>query len=95
MITSSQIFSHPLEALSSILKYKKQLEHFGHKATITSLTFDTSGNILAAGSLNGSISIWAVTTGSALHCVNACTPILSLAWLNGSEGFVFGCEHVS
>ena len=57
------------------------------------MALDTSGSILAAGSLDGNISIWAVDTGSALHRVNARTPVLSLVWLTGSEGFVFGCEN--
>jgi hypothetical protein len=79
--------------MSSVLKYKKRFKRFGHKGAITSLAFDTSGSILAAGSLDGHISVWAAATGSSLHRVNARTPILSLVWLSGSEGFVFGCEN--
>jgi WD40 repeat protein len=79
--------------MSSTLKYKKRFERFCHDGTITSVALDTSGSILAAGSLDGNISIWAVDTGCALHRVNARTPILSLVWLTGSEGFVFGCEN--
>ena len=79
--------------MSSVLKYKKRFECFCHKDTITSLALDASGSTLAAGSLDGSISVWAVATGSALHRVNARNPILSLVWSTGSEGFVFGCEN--
>ncbi|KAN0127449.1 WD40-repeat-containing domain protein [Lactarius tabidus] len=60
--TSTRIFGRPLEAMSSVLKYKKRFKHFGHKGAITSLAFDTSGSILAAGSLDGHISVWAAAT---------------------------------
>ncbi|KAN0136774.1 WD40-repeat-containing domain protein [Lactarius tabidus] len=68
--TSTRIFGRPLEAMSSVLKYKKRFKRFGHKGAITSLAFDTSGSILAAGSLDGHISVWAAATGSSLHRVH-------------------------
>ncbi|KAH9021464.1 WD40-repeat-containing domain protein [Lactarius pseudohatsudake] len=83
----------PLETMSSVLKYKKRFERCCHDGAITSVALNPRGNILAVGSLDGSISVWAVDTGSALHRVNARTPIHSLVWSTGSEGFVFGCEN--
>ncbi|KAI9444331.1 WD40-repeat-containing domain protein [Lactarius indigo] len=79
--------------MSSVLKYKKRFEHYCHDGPITSVALNPRGGILAAGSLDGNVSVWAVDTGSALHRVNARTPILSLVWSTGSEGFVFGCEN--
>ena len=77
----------------SILKYKKRYERCFHNDTITSVALNPQGSIFAAGSLDGNVSVWAVDTGSALHRINARTPIHSLVWSTGLEGFVFGCEN--
>ncbi len=79
--------------MSSVLKYKKRFERNSHDSAITSVALNPRGSILAAGSLDGNISVWAVDTGSSLHRVNARSPILSLVWSTCSEGFVFGCEN--
>lgn len=76
-----------------ILKYKKRYDHHFHGGSITSLSFNSYGSVFAAGSLDGTVSIWAVDIANALHCINARSPIHSLVWPTGSEGFVFGCEN--
>lgn len=77
----------------SILKYKKRYERSFHLNTITSVALNSQGSIFAAGSLDGNVSVWAVDTGSALHRINARTPVHSLVWSTDVEGFVFGCEN--
>jgi WD40 repeat protein len=54
---------------------------------------NSHGSTFAAGSLDGTASVWALDTGVALHRINARTPIRSLVWSTGSEGFIFGCEN--
>ena len=76
-----------------MLRYKRWYEHSFHKGAITSVAFNPCGKILAAGSLDGLVSVWEVNTGSVLHCINARTPVHSLAWSSGPEGFIFGCEN--
>ena len=57
------------------------------------MSLDPHGTILAVGSLDGLVSVWDVNSGIALHCINAHSPILSLAWSSGPKGFIFGCEN--
>ena len=77
----------------SMLRYKRRYERSFHKGPITSIAFNPCGKILAASSLDGLVSVWEVNTGSALHCINARTPVHSLVWSSGPEGFIFGCEN--
>lgn len=76
-----------------VLKYKKRYDRHFHGGPITSLAFNSHGDIFAAGSLDGTVSVWAVDTANALHRINAHAPIHSLVWSTGSEGFIFGCEN--
>lgn len=76
-----------------VLKYKKRYDRRFHDGPIMSLSFNSYGSMFAAGSLDGTVSVWAVDTANALHRINARTPIHSLVWSTGSEGFVFGCEN--
>ena len=57
------------------------------------MAFDSCGSLLAAGSLDGFVSVWEVDTGSILHYINARTPVHSLVWSSGPKGFIFGCEN--
>ena len=77
----------------STLRYKKWYEHTFHKSALTSVVFNSCGSLLAAGGLDGLVSVWDVHTGSILHCINARTPVHSLVWSSGPEGFIFGCEN--
>ena len=79
--------------MPSILQYKKRYERFFHEGAVTSMAFDPHGTILAAGSLDGLVSIWDVNSGATLYCINAHTPVLSLVWSSGPNGFIFGCEN--
>ena len=79
--------------IPSILRYKKRYERSFHKRAITSVAFNSCGNLLAASSLDGLVSVWEVNTGSVLHTINARTPVHSLVWSSGPEGFIFGCEN--
>jgi len=76
-----------------VLKYKKRYDHHFHDGPITSLSFNSHGSLFAAGSLDGTVSVWAVDTANALHCINVRTPIRSLVWPQCAEGFIFGCEN--
>jgi WD40 repeat protein len=79
--------------MPSVLRYKKHYERFFHEGAVTSMDLNPHGTILAVGSLDGLVSVWDVSSGTALHCINAHTPILSLVWSSGPEGFIFGCEN--
>lgn len=82
-----------VKMIPSILQYKKRYERSFHKGAITSVAFNSCGNLLAASGLNGLVSVWEVNTGSVLHCINTRTPVHSLMWSSGPEGFIFGCEN--
>lgn len=82
-----------VKMVPSTLRYKKWYERTFHKSALMSVVFNSCGSLLAAGGLDGLVSVGDVHTGSILHCINARTPVHSLVWSSGPEGFIFGCEN--
>lgn len=48
---------------------------------------------LVTGSDDCTVIVWATNTGSMLCHIKTHTPVLSLAWLTNSNGFLLGCKN--
>ncbi|XP_049935327.1 ribosome biogenesis protein BOP1 homolog, partial [Nymphaea colorata] len=61
------------------------LEYKGHTGPVTSISIESSGQLIASGSIDGTVRIWEIETGRCLRDWKFDEPILHVAWNPISE----------
>jgi WD40 repeat protein len=57
------------------------------------MVLSPNGRRLITGSDDSTLLVWSTQSGVTLCRIKAHSPILSLAWLTNSTGFLFGCKN--
>jgi WD40 repeat protein len=79
--------------MSQQLDYQECYRKAAHESIINTMVLSPDGCRLITGSSNSTLLIWSTQSGSILCCIKSHSPVLSLAWLKNSNGFLFGCEN--
>ena len=79
--------------MSHQLKYQECYRKCAHKAVINAMVLSPDGGRLITGSDDCTILVWSTQSGSILCRIKAHSPVVSLAWLTNSNGFLMGCEN--
>ena len=75
------------------LDYQEFYRMTAHESVINAMVLSPDGRRLITGSGDSTILMWSTKTGSTLCRIKTHSPVLSLAWLKNSNGFLFGCEN--
>lgn len=75
------------------LNYQERYQRLAHSSYINAVALSPDGRWFVTGSDDSTVLVW--STGSAVdRChIKAHSPVLSLAWLTNSNGFIFGCKN--
>ena len=79
--------------MSQQLEYKEFYRKPGHKSIIRVMVLSPDGRRLVTGSDDSTVLVWSTHSGAILYRIKAHSPVLSLAWLRNSNGFLFGCKN--
>jgi WD40 repeat protein len=75
------------------LEYQERFKKSAHGSTINAMVISPDGRRLVTGSDDATVLVWSTRSGVALCRFKAHSPVLSLAWLRNSKGFIFGCKN--
>lgn len=75
------------------LDYQECYRKVAHESVINAMVLSPDGRRLITGSGDSTVLMWSTQSGSILCRIKTHSPVLSLAWLKGSNGFLFGCEN--
>lgn len=75
------------------LEYRERFNQSAHGSTINTMVISPDGRRLVTGSDDSTVLVWSTRSGVALCRLKAHSPVLSLAWLRNSKGFIFGCRN--
>lgn len=75
------------------LEYQECYRKVAHESVINAMVLSPDGRRLITGSGDSTVLMWSTQSGSTLCRIKAHSPVLSLAWLKNSNGFLFGCEN--
>lgn len=75
------------------LKYKECYRKLAHNSVINAIVLSRDGRRLITGSDDSTVLVWSTQNGSALCRIKTHSPVLSLAWVTNSSGFLLGCEN--
>ena len=75
------------------LNYQECYHMAAHESVINAMVLSPDRRRLITGSGDSTILMWSTQTGSTLCRIKTHSPVLSLAWLKNSNGFLFGCEN--
>jgi len=75
------------------LEYQECYYKLGHESVINAMVLSPDGRRLVTGSEDSTVLVWSTQSGATLFRIKAHSPVLSLAWLRNSRGFVFGCKN--
>ena len=78
--------------MSQHLKYQEHFSQVAHKSVINAMVIRPDGHRLVTASDDATIVVWSTWSGVVLCCFKAHLPVLSLAWMRNSKGFIFGCK---
>ena len=79
--------------MSQQLEYREYYHKLGHEAVIKAMVLSPDGRRLVTGSDDSTVLMWSTQSGATLCHIKAYSPVLSLAWLKNSKGFIFGCKN--
>ena len=79
--------------MSQQLEYRERFNQSAHESTINAMVISPDGRRLVMGSDDSTVLVWSTRSGVALCRIKAHSPVLSLAWLRNSMGFIFGCRN--
>ncbi len=75
------------------LDYQECYHKVAHESVINAMVLSPDGCRLITGSGDSTVLMWSTQSSSILCRIKAHSPVLSLAWLKNSTGFLFGCEN--
>lgn len=75
------------------LDYQECYREAAHESVINAMALSPDGRRLITGSADSTVLMWSTQSGSTLCRIKIHSPVLSLAWLKHSNGFLFGCEN--
>jgi hypothetical protein len=79
--------------MSQQLEYQECYHKLGHESVIKAMVLSPDGRRLVTGSEDSTVLVWSTQSGATLFRIKAHSPVLSLAWLTNSKGFIFGCKN--
>lgn len=79
--------------MSHQLQYQECYRKHAHESVINAMVLSPDGGRLVTGSDDGTVFVWSTQSGSMLSHLKAHTPVISLAWLTNSNGFLLGCKN--
>ena len=79
--------------MSQQLEYRESYRKPAHKSLINVMVLSPDGRRLVTGSDDSTVLVWSSHSGAILCRIKAHSPVLSLAWLRNSNGFLFGCKN--
>ena len=79
--------------MSQQLEYQERFTRLTHEAVITTMVISPDGHRLVTGSNDSTMLVWSTRSGVVLCRFKAHSPVLSLAWMRNSKGFLFGCKN--
>jgi WD40 repeat protein len=78
--------------MSEWLEYQECYRKLAHKSVINAIVLSHDGRRLVTGSDDSTVLVWSTLNGSTLCRVKTHSPVLSLAWVRSSSGFLLGCK---
>ena len=78
--------------MSQHLEYRERFSQVAHKSVINAMVISPDGCRLVTASDDATVLVWSTRSGVVLCRFKAHSPVLSLAWMRNSKGFIFGCK---
>lgn len=75
------------------LKYQEHYQRLAHNSGINAIALSPDGRRFITGSDDSTVLVWSTGSAVALCHIKAHSPVISLAWLTNSNGFIFGCKN--
>ncbi|KAI0281517.1 WD40-repeat-containing domain protein [Russula brevipes] len=79
--------------MSQKLEYQEHYHRLAHESSINTLVLSPNGRRLVTGGDDSVVLVWSTQSGITLFRIKAHSPILTLAWLGNTNGFIFGCQN--
>ncbi|KAI0285547.1 WD40-repeat-containing domain protein [Russula brevipes] len=79
--------------MSQKLEYQERYQRLAHESSINTMVLSPNGRRLVTGGDDSVVLVWSTQSGITLFRIKAHSPILSLAWLRNTNGFIFGCQN--
>ncbi len=79
--------------MSQRLEYQERFNRLAHESVINAMVVSPDGRRLVSGSDDSTVLVWSTRSGVVLCRLKAHSPVLSLAWVRNSRGFIFGCKN--
>lgn len=87
--TATPLHSHFVMNTLPSLIYKRRFRLSGeHFDSITVLSFNPTGTLLASGGIDGRLCLWSTTSGKAMHIITGRLGFLCAAWVDDQSLFV-------
>lgn len=78
--------------MSEWLEYQECYHRVAHSSVINVMVLSHDGRRLVTGSDDSTVLVWSTQNGSTLCRIKTHSPVLSLAWVGNSSGFLLGCQ---
>ncbi|KAH9068121.1 WD40-repeat-containing domain protein [Lactarius deliciosus] len=79
--------------MSQRLEYQERFNRLAHESVINAMVVSPDGRRLVTGSDDSTVLVWSSRSSVALCRFKTHSPVLSLAWVESSKGFIFGCKN--
>ncbi|KAH9024441.1 WD40-repeat-containing domain protein [Lactarius deliciosus] len=79
--------------MSQRLEYQERFNRLAHESVINAMVVSPDGRRLVTGSDDSTMLVWSSWSSVALCRFKTHSPVLSLAWVESSKGFIFGCKN--
>jgi WD40 repeat protein len=79
--------------MSQRLEYQERFNKLAHETVITAMVISPDGRRLVTAGNDSTVLVWSTRSGVTLCRFKAHSPVLSVAWVGSSKGFLFGCKN--
>ncbi|KAH9024364.1 WD40-repeat-containing domain protein [Lactarius pseudohatsudake] len=79
--------------MSQRLEYQERFNRLAHESVINAMVVSPDGRRLVTGSDDSTVLVWSSRSSVTLCRFKTHSPVLSLAWVESSKGFIFGCKN--